>query len=232
MIVAELEPDVLTARAQARQALADAIAGVDSARQRLAEAKRAADLATDRAIELRNRIDALAERASSAKANASGDSVIGALLRGECLGSRSSPAEEARTEIAALERELDAVRQARQTAQDEIENRKSAIGLGEMRVRRMIGGVLRSSGSTERLLTGLIDLEREIIRRRLGLAFLLRQDGVPRALLAEVERLLDGHALPTRAAATDHWGKNPASQAWADALATLERDADARLPLD
>ncbi|AZG76331.1 hypothetical protein [Methylocystis rosea] len=230
MLIDEVKPDALGERAAAREQLADAIAGVDSARERLAEAKRAADLATDRAIELRRKVDALTERASSAKANASGDSVIGALLRGECLGSRSSPAEEARTEIAALERELDAVRQARQTAQDEIENRKSAIGLGEMRVRRMIGGVLRSSGATERLLTGLIDLEREVIRRRLGLAFLLRNDGVAVALRSEVERLLDGHAFPTRSATLDHWANNPASKDWAAALATLERDADARLP--
>ncbi|PPD09759.1 MAG: hypothetical protein CTY36_02745 [Methylocystis sp.] len=230
MLDAETKPDTLAERAQARQALSDAIAGVDSARQRLAEAKRAADLATDRAIELRNRIDALAERASSAKANASGDSVIGALLRGECLGSRSSPAEEARAEIAALERELDAMRQARQTAQDEIEQRKSAIGLAEMRVKRMIGRVLQSSGAAETLMHGLLDLEREVIRRRLGLAALLRHDGVPLAEKASVERLLDGHALPTRSSPADHWANNPASQAWADALKALEHDADARLP--
>jgi hypothetical protein len=232
MNVAELEPDTLGERAAAREQLADAIAGVDTARERLAEAKRAADLATDRAIELRRKVDALTERASSAKANASGDFVIGALLRGECLGSRSSPAEEARTEIAALERELDAMRQARQIAADEVEQRKSAIGLAEMRVKRMIGRVLQSSGAAETLMHGLLGLEREIIRRRLGLAFLLRNDGVPVALLAEVGKLLDGHALPTRSSPADHWANNPACQAWAAALATLERDADARLPLD
>lgn len=231
MLDAETKPDALSERAQARQALATAIAGVDEARARLAEAKRAVDLADDRCIDLHDRIDALKERVAFMKTSTgTADSVVAALLRGDDLEAERSPAEKAQAEIERLKQQLDAMRQARQIAKDEVEQRKSAIGLAEMRVRRMIGGVLRSSGATERLLTGLIDLEREIIRRRLGLAVLLRNDGVPVALLSEVERLLDGHALPTRSSPADHWANNPASQAWAAALATLERDADARLP--
>lgn len=229
MTVAELEFDTLTARAQARQALADAIAGVDTARARLAEARRAADLATDRAIELRNRIDALSEQLSLAKATAP-DGIIAALLRGDDMQTERSPTEIARAEFDALQGQLDAVRQARQIAEDEVGRRKEAIGLAEMRVKRMVGGMLRASGAAEHLLTGLLDLEREVIRRRVGLAVLLRNDGVPVPLLSEVERILDGHALPTRSSPADHWANNPASQAWAAALATLERDPDARLP--
>lgn len=223
--------DALTERAAARQNLADAIACVDEARQRLAQAKSAVELATDRCIELRNRIDGLAERASSAKASSSADSVIAALLRGDDIHAERSPTEIAQAELDALQGQLDAVRQARQTAETEIEARRQAVGLGEMRVKRMIGAVLRASGATETLMRGLLDLEREVIRRRLGLAFLLRTDGVPAALVAEVGKLLDGHALPTRSAASDHWGRHPTMTAWADALKALATDPDTRLPV-
>lgn len=231
MLVEETKPDVLSERAAARQALSDAIAGVDTARARLAEAKRAVDLADDRCIDLHDRIDALKERVAFMKTSTStADSVIAALLRGDAMQAERSPAEKAQAEIEGLKQQLDAMRRARQAAKDEVEQRKSAIALAQMRVQRMIGRVLQSSGAAETLMHGLLDLEREVIRRRLGLAVLLRNDGVPVPLRFEVERLLDGHALPTRAAATDHWANNPASQAWAAALSSLERDPDARLP--
>jgi hypothetical protein len=228
--VAEIENDTLTARAAARQQLADAIAAVDEARQRLAQAKSAVELATDRAIELRKRVDALAERVSSAKGNASADSVIAALLRGDDIHAERSPTEIAQAELDALQGQLDAVRQARQTAETEIEARRQAVGLGEMRVKRMAAAALRASGATERLLHGLIDLERQVVERRLGLAFLLRTDGVPAALIAEVGKLLDGYALPARAANVDHWSNDPAMKDWASALKALATDPDARLP--
>lgn len=234
MTVAELEPDKLTERATARQQLADAINAVAEARQRHAEAKRAAEAGMDRAIDLNNKIDALKERLSFMKSSAgAADGVVAALLRGDDLQAERSPAEKARHEINALQVELDAVRQARQTAEGEIENRKSAIGLAEMRVRRMVGGVLRASGATERLMAGLLDLEREVIRRRLGLAFLLRNEGVPVSLQAEVGRLLDGSQLPSRSAASAHsdWARDPTTTAWADALKALASDPDARLPV-
>jgi hypothetical protein len=230
MTVAELEPDTLTARAAARQALADAINGVDTARARLSEAKRAAEVATDRAIELRKRVDALAERVSSAKSIASADSVIAALLRGDDMHAERSPTEVAQAELDALQGQLEAVRRARQVADDEVKRRKEAISVAEMRVRRMAVGVLRVSGATERLLHGLIDLERQVVERRLGLAVLLRHDGVPLAEKAAVERVLDGYALPTRAAAIDHWGRHPTMTAWTSALTELERDPDRLLP--
>jgi hypothetical protein len=229
MLVDEVKSDALTERANARQALADAIAGVDEARERLGQAKLAVELATDRAIELRNRVDALSEQLSLAKATAP-DGIIAALLRGDDMQTERSPTEIARAEFDALQGQLEAVRRARQIAEDEVGRRKEAIGLAEMRVKRMVGRVLQSSGAAETLMHGLLDLEREIIRRRLGLAVLLRNDGVPVALLSEVERLLDGHALPTRAATVDHWANNPASQAWASAMLELQRDPDARLP--
>jgi hypothetical protein len=232
MLVDETKPDTLAERAAARQALANAINGVDTARARLSEAKRAAEVATDRAIELRKRVDALAERVSSAKSNASADSVIAALLRGDDMHAERSPTEIAQAELDALQGRLESVRRARQIAEDEVVRRKSEVGLAEMRVKRMAAAVLRASGATERLLAGLIDLERQVVERRLGLAVLLRHDGVPLAEKASVERVLDGYALPTRAASSDPsgWGRDPTMIAWADTLKALATDPDARLP--
>jgi chromosome segregation ATPase len=233
MLDAETKPDTLSARAAAREQLATAINAVDEARARLAEAKRAVDLADDRCIDLRNKIDAQKERLVFMKANAgAADSVVAALARGELLEMERSPVERAQEEIDALEHELDAVRQARQTAQDEIEKRKSAVGLAEMRTRRMATAVLRVSGAAEQLLAGLIDLERQVVERRLGLRFLLAQGAIPESEKAAVERLLDASALPTSAARGDFfdWDRHPTTIAWAVALKDLQRDPDARLP--
>ncbi|AZG75909.1 hypothetical protein [Methylocystis rosea] len=233
MTVAEIENDTLAARAQARQQLADAIAAVDVARDRLAEAKRAVQLADDRCIDLRNNVDAFKERLALMKSRTgAADSVVAALARGELLELERSPAQRVQEDINALEHELEAVRQARQTAKDEVERRKSAVGLAEMRTRRMAAAVLRTSGATERLLHGLLDLERQVVERRLGLRFLLAQDAIPASEKATVERLLSATALPTSADRGDFfgWSRHPTTSAWADALALLERDPDARLP--
>lgn len=187
----------------------------------------------DRSIDLLKEIDGAKEQLDLMKARTgAADGVVAALARGELLELERSPAQKLQEDINALERELEAVRQARQTAEGEIENRKSAIGLAEMRVRRMVGGVLRASGATERLMAGLLDLEREVIRRRLGLAFLLRNEGVPVSLQAEVGRLLDGSQLPSRSGASAHsdWARDPTTTAWTDALKALASDPDARLP--
>ncbi|PPD25007.1 MAG: hypothetical protein CTY30_00880 [Methylocystis sp.] len=223
--------DVLSERAAVRQALADAISAVDTARQRLAEAKRAAEAGWDRAIHIGDRLERLRAELPQLPATPPAGAVLAALTTaGDVLEVERSPRAKAEAEVETLEAAVESVRRARDVAEQEVTRCKSAIGTAEAHVKRMAAAVLQSSGATERLLCGLLDLERQVVERRLGLAFLLRHGAVPVALLAEVERLLDGYALPTRAAATDHWGKNPASQAWAAALSSLERDPDARLP--
>lgn len=231
MLDAETKPDALAERAAARQELADAIAAVDDARARLAEARRAAEAGLDRAISLNDRLAALKGKLPQLPTTPPAGAVLAALSAGgDVLEVERSPRAKAQAEVETLEASLASVRRARDVAEQEVERRKSAIGLAEMRVKRMAAAVLRASGATERLLEGLLDLERQVVERRLGLAFLLRGDGIPPALVAEVGKLLDGCALPSRAAAIDHWGRDPAMTAWTSALKALERDPDARLP--
>jgi hypothetical protein len=231
MTVAELEPDVLPERAEARQALSDAIAAVDDARARLAEAKAAAEAGMSRAIDIGNRIERLRAELPQLPIAPPAGAVLAALSAGgDVLEVERSPRAAAQAEIEALEASLASVRRARDVAEREVESRKRAVEDARLRAHRAAVGVLKASGAAERLLDGLLALERQIIERRLGLAFLLRNDGVPLAEKAAVERVLDGYALPSRSAAIDHWGRTPAMKAWEAALKALERDADAPLP--
>jgi|GEM_PF-4245393 len=230
MLVDEVKPDTLAERAAARQALADAISAVDIARQRLAEASRAAEAGWDRAIHIGNRLERLRAELPQLPATPPAGAILAALTTaGDVLEVERSPRAKAQAEIEGLEASLESVRRARDVAEQEATRRKEAIGTAEAHVKRMAAAVLQSSGATERLLHGLLDLERQVVERRLGLAFLLRHGAVPVALLAEVGKLLDGYALPARATA-DHWSRHPTTTAWAGALKELERDADAPLP--
>jgi len=236
MTVAQLEPDTLTERASARQALADAVNAVAVARQRLAEAKCAAETGLERSLVLQRQIDALAERVAFAKGPAvsAGDDAIRAILRGDSSEPGPSPAEQARHELGALQSQLDALRRARQVADDEIGRRKEALALAEMRVRRMAAGVLRASGAAERLLQGLAELQEQVVQRRLGLRFLLEAGAIPDGEIAAVETLLDSSALPAPASRGDYydWAKHPTMTAWTAALKALASDPDARLPIE
>lgn len=228
-----LEPDTLGERSSARQALAAAIAAVAAARERLAEAKRAAETGLERSISLQARIDALRARTAFASHRPPADDAIAAILRGDVPGPNRSPAQEARAAIEELQHELDTLRRARADVDDEIGRRKSALGLAEMRVKRMAAAVLRASGAAERLLAGLADLESQVVDRRLGLRFLLAQDAITDGDRAAVEALLERNALPTIASHGDcyGWDRHPGHVAWAEAIKSLHSDPDAPLPV-
>jgi hypothetical protein len=235
MLVDETKTDTPVERSSARQALGDAIAAVAVTRERLEEAKRAASAGLERSLELQRQIDALTERAAFGKGQAAsaGDDAIRVLLRGDSFETGPSPVEQARHELDALQSQLDALRRARQVADNEIGRRKEALGLAEMRVRRTAAGVLRDSGAAARLLAGLADLERQVVERRLGLRFVLAQDAVPDGDRAAVQALLERNALPTVPAQGDfyRWDCHPSHVAWAEAMKGLQSDPDAPLPI-
>jgi hypothetical protein len=117
MTVAELEPDVLPERAEARQALSDAIAAVDDARARLAEAKAAAEAGLDRAIDIGNRIERLRAELPQLPIAPPAGAVLAALSAGgDVLEVERSPRAKAQAEIEALEASLASVRRARDMA--------------------------------------------------------------------------------------------------------------------
>jgi hypothetical protein len=234
MIDAETKPDALAERAAARQALADAIAGVGDAVAGLDEAKRAASAGLDRSIDISNKIEEIKGRLPQLPNTPPAGAVLAALTTGggDVMELERSPRAKAEAEIEGLEASLESVRRARDVAEREVAQRKNAIVTAEAHVKRMAAAVLRASGATERLLEGLLDLERQVVERRLGLAFLLRHGAVPVADKAAVERILDGYGLPTRAASSDHlgWGRHPVTNAWEAALKALATDPDAPLP--
>jgi chromosome segregation ATPase len=231
MIDAETKPDALAERAAARQALADAIAGVDEERRRAGEAKRAVETGWNSMVDAGNRLEALKAKLPQLANTPAADAVLSALATGSAVEARS-PRALAEDEIRVLEESREQLRRALETGEREVAQRKNAIVTAEAHVKRMAAAVLRASGATERLLEGLLDLERQVVERRLGLAFLLRHGAVPVADKAAVERILDGYGLPTRAASSDHsgWGRHPVTNAWEAALKALATDPDARLP--
>lgn len=228
MTVTELEPDALSERAQARQALADAIAGVDSAVARLDEAKRAADAGLDRSIALSNEIEALKGKLPQLPSTPPAGAVLAALAGGGVL--ERSPRAEAQAKIAELEATRDQLRRARDLAEAEVETRKRAVEHARLRAHRAAVEVLKRSGAAERLMHGLTDLQEQVVRRRVALRFLLSFKAVLEGDEVAVKAILSGsRELPGPPGYGD-WRNHPAHVAYYDALALLERDPDARLP--
>jgi chromosome segregation ATPase len=213
MTVAELEPDTLAQRAQAREQLANAINAVDDARARLDEAKAAVEAGWDRMITAGNRLDALKAKLPQLSSAPAAAEVISALAAGSNTETRS-PRAVAESEIAALEGSREQLRRAIETAH------------------RAATGVLRASGAAGRLMSGLEAMQAEVIRRRVALRFLAAFKAIPKDEVAAVEALLSADrelpGLPIYGG--NDWRNHPAHAAYYDALALLERDADARLP--
>jgi hypothetical protein len=229
MSIAEVENDTLTARAAARQQLADAIAGVDAAQELLAQAKAAAAAGLDRSIDLSNKIEALKIKLPQLPSAPPAGAVLSALSAGDVLDVELSPRAKAAAEIAELEATRDQLRRARDLAESEVETRKRAVEYARLRAHRAAVEVLKRSGAAERLLSGLADLQEQVVRRRVALRFLLSFKAIPPSEQAAVESLLSDRELPGPPG-YGNWRNHPAHAAYYNALATLERDADARLP--
>jgi hypothetical protein len=231
MTVAELEPDTLAQRAQAREQLANAINAVDDARARLDEAKAAVEAGWDRMITAGNRLDALKAKLPQLSSAPAAAEVISALAAGSNTETRS-PRAVAESEIAALEGSREQLRRAIETAEREVETRKRAVEHARLRAHRAATGVLRASGAAGRLMSGLEAMQAEVIRRRVALRFLAAFKAIPKDEVAAVEALLSADrelpGLPIYGG--NDWRNHPAHAAYYDALALLERDADARLP--
>jgi hypothetical protein len=228
MSIAEIENDTLATRAAARQSLADAIAGVDSAVARLDEAKRAGEAGMDRAIAVSNEIEALKGKLPQLPSTPP----AGAVLAGGGVLERS-PRAEAQARIAELEATRDQLRRARDLAEAEVETRKRAVEHARLRAHRAAVAVVKASGAAERLMSGLEALQEQVVRRRVALRFLAAFKAIPQSEQVAVESLLSADrelpGLPTQASDVD-WKNHPTHADWWRALATLERDADARLP--
>jgi DNA repair exonuclease SbcCD ATPase subunit len=232
MTVAELKPDTLTERANARQALADAIAGVDNAVARLEEAKAAVEAGWSRMIDAGNRVEALKAELPRLSSAPPADAVMASLTAGGAvLEVERSPRAVAESEIAALEGSREQLRRAIETAEREVENRKRAVEHARLRAHRAAVEVLKTSGAAARLLEGLADLQEQVVRRRVALRFLATFKAIPQSEQAAVDALLSGDRELPGLPGYGNWRNHPTHAAYYDALALLERDADARLPV-
>jgi hypothetical protein len=136
MLDAETKPDTLAERAQARQALADAISAVDVARERFAQAKSAAEAGLDRAIDIGNRIEALKIRLPQLPSTPPAGAVLAALSAGDVLEVERSPRAKAQAEVETLEASRDQLRRARDVAEREVEARKRSVEDARLRAHR------------------------------------------------------------------------------------------------
>jgi len=102
-----------------------------------------------------------------------------------------------------------------------------------LRAHRAAVAVVKVSGAAERLLSGLADLQEQVVRRRVALRFLAAFKAIPQSEQVAVETLLSANrelpGLPMQSGNVD-WRGHPTHADWYRALALLERDADAPLP--
>jgi hypothetical protein len=234
MTVAELDPNTLSPRAEARENLTAAIAAVDNAKELLAQAKAAAAAGLDRSIDLSNKIEALKIKLPQLPSAPPAGAVLSALSAGDVLDVELSPRAKAAAEIAELEATRDQLRRARDLAESEVETRKRAVEYARLRAHRAAVEVLKRSGAAERLLSGLADLQEQVVRRRVALRFLAAFKAIPQSEQVAVETLLSANrelpGLPMQSGNVD-WRGHPTHADWYRALALLERDADAPLPV-
>jgi hypothetical protein len=222
-------------RDPARATLAAAIALEAGARRDLQVAEEAASLAAERCWDAQSRLEAI-RKAPPAPSGSLADSFIASVGAGNPCGTavleRSSV--ESRAKLVAAENEAAVWDETRQECEIAVRAKEAAVVTAKERVERAARIVLANSDMAEKLFAGLEEMQAELIWRRVGLRFIIRQSELAGPLRERIESFLKQDRLPVAFEYGDNngWDNHPLHKEWAAAFNELLTNSEAALPTE